>query len=303
MTLRVSLGRRGIVGVIVVLLWLGGLGMLARRELAGPAAERLAEAGRRVVPGDAYYWLDRDGERVGFVSSVIDTLPQHVELRDQVFADLGTEGAREPVELTSTVRLDRALRLERFRISLATGGQPLFVDGRPEGDSALALTVSTGEQQGAGQGTEQRIGARGQVAPLSAVPLFVALQQSPSVGLRVPLALFDPMTMSVRPAVFRVTAESLFVVSDSAEFAESARRWISAHQDTVRAWHVTAEGEAELFDGWVDAHGRLVAATYPGGFTLRRSSYGEVASNWRLDRRAADSLARRGRTSTTRGSP
>jgi hypothetical protein len=298
MTLRVSLGRRGIVGMIVVLLWLGGLGMLAFRELASPTTERLTEAGRRVVPGDAYYWLDRDGVRVGFVSSVIDTLPERVELRDQVFGDLGTRGERELVEVTSRVRLSRTLRLEEFRIGLATGGQPLFVDGRPDGDSALALTVSAGPEQG----TEQRIGARGQIVPLSAVPLFIALQQPPVVGLRVPLALFDPMTMSVRPTVFRVTADSLFVVSDSAVFAESAQRWISAHEDTVRAWHVEAEGNADLFDGWVDAYGRLVAATYPGGFTLRRSSYGEAASNWRLDRRAADSLARRGRAPTTRGS-
>ena len=44
-------GRRTLIAVAVLALWLGGLGVLVQRELFRPHVERLAEAGMRVTPG------------------------------------------------------------------------------------------------------------------------------------------------------------------------------------------------------------------------------------------------------------
>jgi hypothetical protein len=43
---------------------------------------------------------------------------------------------------------------------------------------------------------------------------------------------------------------------------------------------VQTEGATSLA-GWVDAQGRMVEATYPGGYVLRRTSYEEATENWR----------------------
>jgi hypothetical protein len=79
-----------------------------------------------------------------------------------------------------------------------------------------------------------------------------------------------------------VSAESVFVLSDSAEFDAGTRRWKTAHADTVRAWKLTWDGP-NATGGWVDEQGRLVQATQAGGLLLSRTAYEQAFTNWRLD--------------------
>ena len=65
--------RRGSVAAVILIAWLAGLGVLARRELFRTDADRLRDAGARVDPGTAYYRVMQAGTQIGFASSRIDT--------------------------------------------------------------------------------------------------------------------------------------------------------------------------------------------------------------------------------------
>jgi hypothetical protein len=59
---------------------------------------------------------------------------------------------------------------------------------------------------------------------------------------------------------------------------------VSALTDTVRAWRVEPEEAGGGFTGWVDAQGRVVQSSQPGGITLRRMAYEIAFENWRIAR-------------------
>ncbi|HEY0971300.1 MAG TPA: hypothetical protein VGE02_10085 [Gemmatimonadales bacterium] len=275
--------RRGAVAVVVLALWAGGLAALARREWMRPDGEKLAMAGLLVEPGATYFQVERDGQVVGYATSSIDTTTSAILVRDRLVTAAGGDGARLTAE--ATVELSRALAPRRFELEVNGGPIPLRVEGVPEGDSAIVLTVASGDDAA----TPQRVGTRGPALPPTIVPLYVALGEQRRVGGRMAVTLFDPSTMGPRDVVLRVVAESLFVVSDSAEVDGASGRWTSAHRDTVRAWRVVPEGSAPQLTGWVDAQGRLVEASYPGGYLLRRTSYEEAAINWERETREAAS--------------
>jgi len=265
--------RRAAVGIAILVLWVAGLALLMRREFFRPDAERMAIAGLRVAPGASYYAVERGGRTVGWASSTVDTTAGEIVIEDRLVS-APSEASRTDVR--ASVSLSRAMLPHRFLLRVQGPALPLLVTGLARGDSAIELRVSA---DGA-PAEPQLVPTRGRVYPATAVPLLVALGEQRRVGGRVALTLFDPTSMSARDAVLRVTAESLFTVSDSARFDDGAGRWVSAHRDTVRAWLVEAEGAASLA-GWVDAQGRMVEATYPGGYVLRRTSFEEATENWR----------------------
>ena len=49
------MNRRGVVAGAILVAWVGGLGLLVRREFFRPQVERLAEAAMRVNPGASYF--------------------------------------------------------------------------------------------------------------------------------------------------------------------------------------------------------------------------------------------------------
>ena len=264
------------VAVLVLLLWAGGLVALARRTWFQPDGTRLAISALQVAPGAAYWVVERAGQPVGFASSVLDTTLAGVRIVDVLVT--GTRGAANNVTLRASTELTRSLVPLRYEATLRGGPIPLDLRADVEGDTAVQLRVTSGD----GDATPQRVATRGPALSPSAVPLVFALGDQRRVDGRLALTVLDPLEMRVRDEVFRVTAESLFVVSDSAEFDPTARRWVSVKQDTVRAWRLIPERGADTsFAGWVDAAGRFVDANYGGGYRLRRTSYEEAALNWR----------------------
>lgn len=270
------MSRRAAIAAAVVVLWAVGIALLLRREFFRPDDERLALAGLRVAPGASYYLVERDGRTVGWASSVVDTTAGEIVIEDRLVSE---PSANARTDVRASVSLSRAMLPQRFLLRVQSPTLPIVVTGVARGDSAIELRVSA---DGA-EAEPQLVPTRGRVYPATAVPLLVALGEQRRVGGRVAVTLFDPTAMSARDAVLRVTAESLFTVSDSARFDEGAGRWVSAHQDTVRAWRVGTEGAAGAASlaGWVDAQGRMVEATYPGGYLLRRTSFEEATENWR----------------------
>ncbi|MEX0909357.1 MAG: hypothetical protein WDZ58_06285, partial [Gemmatimonadaceae bacterium] len=110
------------------------------------------------------------------------------------------------------------------------------------------------------------------------------LVEEPRPGASRMVRVLDPRTRIARESPLRITAESLFVVVDSARFDPAGRTWVPALRDTVRAWHVTGEGLPPTF--WIDVAGRIVEAVDERGLALRRTAYEIAFENWRAARPA-----------------
>ena len=83
---------RALTAVAILIAWVGGLGLLVRREYFRPHLERLAEAALRVTPGAVFFAVMQGDKQVGFASSTIDTSTAIIEQRDYLVADIPIGG-------------------------------------------------------------------------------------------------------------------------------------------------------------------------------------------------------------------
>jgi transglutaminase superfamily protein len=272
------LSRRGGVALVVLLLWIAGLGALLRREFFRGDSERLAAAALRVAPGATFYAVMQGDRQIGFASSTIDTTNSEISVADYLVADLPVGGKLHRASARTAVNLSRGLRLHDFSLRLDAESGPVTAAGRMIGDTILSFTIASGGEPA----DTQQVRTSGPVLLPTIVPLAVALAERPTVGRTLTLPVFDPMALAPKPLTVSVTAESLFVLSDSARYDSTAGRWTDARRDTVRAWRLEMNG-ATGFSGWVDEQGRIVEATQLGNLTLRRMAYEQAFENWRID--------------------
>jgi hypothetical protein len=266
--------------------WLAGLGLLVQRELFRSPVERLAEAALRVTPDAVFYEVLQNGKHIGYASSTIDTATREIQVRDVFVADLNIGGAVHRASAQSTVSLSRRLALRSFDLFFESDSSPIRVTGSAEGDSVVTYALSVGDQPA----DTQRVRTGGPILLPTLVPLAVALGTTPKVGATVTVPIFDPTTMAPRNVNITIRAESLFTIADSAMLDSTGGRWVVAHRDTVRAWQLTTESRS-VSPGWVDALGRLVQSTQPGGLVLRRTAYELAFENWRIDRQSGEIVA------------
>jgi transglutaminase-like putative cysteine protease len=267
---------RGLLAIGILAAWGAGIAAYAQRELTRSPRQKLAEIAARVGPGASYFAVEREGRHIGFASNTIDTIPGGLQVTDYLVADLAVGGTVQRATAQSVVRLSRALVLRDFVVTFGSDSQQVRATGRTVGDSLLEYVVSVA----GAAGDTTRVPLDGPLLLPTLVPLAVALGEPPEVGRRYTISTFDPMTMSAQPLPLTIQAESLFVVVDSAAFNPASRRWLGAHADTVRAFHVVAEGAA-AFDSWVDEQGRIVAVRAPAGLQMRRTAYEVAFENWR----------------------
>lgn len=273
------MSRRAAVGLGIVVLWLVGLGLLARREFSRTDEDRLAEAALRVAPGGLFYGVFQNQHHIGWASSTLDTTTTGISLVDFVVADLPIGGRNHRTSLRVDVNTTRGLRVTDFSLSLDAGAGPLRTVGQVRGDSTLTLMIST---EGEPADTQQ-MGTGGHLLVHTIVPIVMALSEQPTVGATYSFRVFDPLSLAPGTMDVEVTAESLMVVSDSGRLDPRSGRWTSAHQDTVRAWRIAVAG-AGGFAGWIDEQGRMVEGAYAqlSGLVIRRMSYEEAFQNWRM---------------------
>lgn len=255
----------------ILALWVGGLATLARRQFAGGEAARLARAALFVSPGADYYEVSNGTSQIGFASSTIDTTQTRVRISDFVVADVNN--ARFSARLQ--VSLTRALRLTGFCYELGADAGPYKACGTVVHDTLLSLTIAA---NGA-RPVKRRMKLSAPLFLPTMVPMIIALGDRPKVGQHFTYDVFDPATDSSSMTTVAVTAESLFVQPDSATFDAASRRWIVAHQDTVRAWHIEEQNGGRL-TGWIDESGRMVLADPIAGMQMRRTAYELAYSNW-----------------------
>ncbi len=273
------IGRRAMVGGVIIAAWLGGIALLVRREYFRPREERLTEAATRVTPAAVYYGVMQGDRQVGFASSQLDTALSSISVNDYFVVDVPAGGKPRRTTARTNVTLSRALRMKSFDLSLETEGAPVHAAGRVDNDTSLVIEIASD----GGQPEVHHVPLETPVLLPTIVPLVVALAERPKVGKHYVLPVLDPASMTAKNVGFDVRAESLFVLDDSSAYDPATKRWHGARPDTVRAWQVTAgTNGGGAFTGWVDEQGRIVE-TSQLGFVLRRLPYEVAFENWRTD--------------------
>lgn len=277
---------RLITATVILIAWAAGLVGLVRREFFREGSVILAEAAMRLGTGATYFVVEQGGRQIGFASTTIDTTGTSFEVVDYFIADLPVAGREFRASARSVITLSRALALRRFDVQFELPDAPMSASGAVEGDSAVAFVLRMPGQSA----DTQRVAVRGPILVPTLMPAAAVLVAAPKVGRTVTLSSFDPSTMQPRSVKFRIAAESLFTVVDSARLDLASSRFVPALTDTVRAWKLEPD-DGGGFSGWVDAQGNVVQATQPGGITLRRMAYEMAFENWRRERAAADRAA------------
>ena len=267
--------RRTSIALAILLAWIVGLAVLARRELFRPESDRLAAAGLRVTPGGEYYIVRQNDRQVGFASTTIDTTVLGVQVEDYFVVDLLADARVHRASGRLRAELNRRLHLQRFALELGASLGPYRAQGDVIGDTLLRLVVVT---DGSLPDT-QLVRLTKPVLLPSAVPLALVLGSEPSIGERYQFTMFDPLAMAPTEANIRVLAESVFVIADSARADSSLGKWVPARSDTVRAWRIEQDGSQTL-SGWVDEQGRMIESRQLGNLTLHRTAFEIAYQNW-----------------------
>ena len=261
------------IAVGVLLLWLTGLGILARREFFRPHLERLAEAALRVNQATTFFGVSRDSALVGYASSVIDTTTSSIIITDYLVTEIS--GPRPRSTSRAKITLSRTLKLRDFESSVLSNSVDIRAAGKVLGDTTLVFSVASGGKPP----TVRTIKLDGIVLLPQLVPLAIALTTKPEVGKDYAFPVFDPSRQAVALVHSTIRAESVFVIPDSAVLDSTTRRWQAVRQDTVRAWRV--ESTPGGFNGWLDEAGHVVK-TVELGSNVDRMTYEESFENWVL---------------------
>lgn len=239
---------------------------------------RLAEAALTVSPGAMFYRLSVGGQQIGYASTTVDTLEDSLRLTDVIVVDMPALGRLNRTAGSSVAMLDRSLHLLELRSEV--DGATLRFEARPGGrpDERAQVTIVAG-----GDSLHATLPALDTVELPSLWPMRLAFGGGLHRGRTAQVRLFDPFSAALRESTLRVTAESTFVVADSADFDSTAMAWIPLRFDTVRAFRVDAAGDGGggASSTWIDAQGRIVQATTPLGFTADRTAFEIAYENFR----------------------
>ena len=272
---------RKAIAILVILVWVAGLGFLYNRTTHRTLEQRLTEVGMRVSPETFYYTLEQGGRQIGVASSAIDTSKTRVLVSDLVRGRFlsGTDTLR--IEARSEARFTRGMRLADFIVRVDGDVTPFTLRGVMQEGEGKTLRVTT-DAKGARPITQESI-AEAPVFVPTASPLPLMLTREPKIGDSVKVALFDPMSRDLKNVTLRIQADSLFLLADSATFDSTANQWVKVRQDSVRGWRIT--DRKSPVTAWVDAAGRLIAASEPGGMTMVRTAFEIAFANWNLRER------------------
>lgn len=277
--MRVGLTRRNI-GRLALLGWAVALAWLARRQFAQSDSADTALRTRRLAPGAQYYAVYAGGRQIGQLNLSVDTLVDGVRLTEFMVIDVPVGDTTRLLARASVHYLSRSLRIRSFARTVSGVGERERLDGQLGADSILDLANLEGAQ-----GTPVRIRMR--IPPDAMLPVMLpyraAFSDQLQVGGRFVAPLLDLGSAGTRPILVKVTAESTFIVPDSAAWDSAANAWAPATADTLRAWRLEHDATGAPTISWVDETGALVRQETAGGLTLVRSAFEIVRNNYRLD--------------------
>lgn len=244
---------RATIAVVIVALWLGGLGMMFRHNANRSEAQQLAEVALRVQPATFYYAVERDGQKIGAASSSLDTSATTLISEEYYVGDFPSRDSIQRTSARSQTILTRGLHLVDIKMDIARATRPFSVNAAVEEDTSLFIAG----RKRSGKNPPARYTFVPPLFTASMAPVAFMLGGPHEIGRKQTLSVFDPVSRIVIRPELRIRAESLFTVVDSAQLDPSGR-WVVAHQDTVRAWKI--DGAPHGLNAWVDAEGRIVAA-------------------------------------------
>jgi hypothetical protein len=262
-------------------LWVVGLALLYRRSTFRSPEQSLAEAGMKVSPATYYYRLEQNNQQIGAASSALDTTTALLVATDFVRAVVPVGKDTLQMQVRSVARFSRALSMKDFILKAEGDLTPFLLRGVIQGegqDRKLQLTTETAKKRP----TLEEYDIAGLVFVPTVAPIPLLLGRPPKAGESLPVAIFDPLTRSVRNVNLRIVKDSLFTVTDSASLDSTSGRWVTGHEETVRGWLIT--GDVPTITAWVDGEGRMIAASEPGGISLTRTTFEIAFDNWRIER-------------------
>jgi hypothetical protein len=280
---------RKAIGLLVMLVWVAGLGFLYNRTTHQTLEQRLTEVGMRVSPETFYYTVQQNGNQVGVASSSVDTSKTRVIAGELVRGKFPVGNDTLRVEARSEARFTRGMRLRDFVIRAEGDLQPFMLRGVMQEGEDKTLRVTT-EAVGARPITQESV-AEAPVFLPTATALPLMLSRAPKIGDSVKVAMFDPMSRELKNVTLRIYADSLFLIADSATFDSTSNQWVKVHQDSVRGWRIT-DAKSPV-TAWVDNAGRLIAASEPGGVSMIRTAFEIAFANWNLRERQKVKTAKR----------
>ena len=279
--MELGINRRNI-GRLVLLAWAVALAWLARREFTRGEDSARSQQITRLAPAAQYFAVYAAGRQIGQFNLTVDTLIDGVRIGELLVIDVPQDSGTQQLALGSEFALSRSLRLRRFSYSTVGVGPQERLDGDVGADSLLRLVFSEAPQGVAGR---SRIPVHpDQVLPVT-LPYRVAYSGRLRVGAEFSLPLVDLHESGASAVAVRVTAESTFVVPDSAVWDSAGGIFVVATTDTIRAWRIEHDAPGAPTVSWVDAGGVLVHQEIGGGVTLHRSAFEIVRNNYRDTRR------------------
>lgn len=274
--------RRNAAG-LVVLAWVLSLGWLAWREYAGGRPLAAASLPWLVPPGSSFMAVLMGGGQVGVASVVVDTGEAGLRVAEQLRIDPIPRIGAPSRQLTKIeARMTRDFRLRSWDASVTERLVLWNSTASVDGDTLLTIASGVGALTDT---IELRLD--GPVTTTGAIGLRLAARKSVQLGDTLQLRILDPSDFSIRLHLFRVAAESTFVVPDSVAADTVRQRWYAVHWDTVQTWRLDENDGGLPIQRWIDPDGFPVRIATPLGVTFQRSAYELLAINYRIDRAAA----------------
>ena len=275
------MGRRTLGGLILAL-WVVLVGWQVRRERFQPELARLAEAALALNPGVSFYAIEMGGRSVGQATSRLDTVPDGFVLEDVMSLELPALGQTGTAVARTRVSLSSALEMRDFVFSLVSEVGRFEAEGTVRGDSSLVVTIRS---DASSETVEYRLGSPPVFSAV--VPIRVAMGGDLEVGRSVRFPVFDPSSLSTRPVEVRVLERDTMIVPDSVVLNPATGRFEpSPENDTIPVWRIAETFGGVSLESWIDEDGRVIEASSPLGFSMRRTEY-ELLRQEREDQRLA----------------
>lgn len=276
-----SPGLARVLAIGILATWLVVLGWHVRREYFRPASEVLAMGARSLGPGTHFYGIRMGEATVGMATARVDTLADGFRLEDLMLLDIPAAGQTHRATVRTEAVLGPSLELRSFAFTLDSEIGEFRVLGEAGPDSTVVVRL---EGDGPGSSTPEFTLDPGTILPVT-LPLRLAASGRLEVGRELEVQLFDPSVLERRDLTIRVTDHDTLVVPDSVHRESATSKWRIATHDTVPAWRVEQTFGGTTLASWLDEDGRLVSAESPLGFSVERTAYDLVRSDWDASRR------------------
>jgi hypothetical protein len=273
--------NRRTLAALILTAWAGSLGWLVQRHYL-QATPRDQTPRWPVPPGSAFRTVRLGDRQYGVAALAVDTASDGLRVTELLTIDLPQIRANTPRRTSLRVEsmYTRGLQLRSWQSDLLSDHGRVTAVGVVSGDTLLTV-INTPRDEPA---ETLSIPLRRPIVLPSAVPLVAASRGLPRPGSKLNIEVYDPLDHELRVEHLAVAAESVFTVTDSAEYSETLRRWRSAHSDTVRAWRIDAIEHGLPHASWVDAAGMTVREDHALGARLDRTAFEMANTNFRAHR-------------------